>query len=116
MTDQLSDSSLFQELKGWQGLIGSIFGFTALIAGALFNYHLNRKRDSMVRREEASAIAAALFGEIVLLRTEVALIARSIAAAYVRRGTQRVGTTDFDKHFLERCKLPEPILYKALAP
>src|SRR5262245_31040883 len=46
-------------------LIGSSIGLIALLLGALFNAHLNRRRDNRLRREEREAVAAALMAELV---------------------------------------------------
>jgi hypothetical protein len=100
---------IYEELKGWQGGIGSLLGFVALMVAALWNFRLNRRRDAMLRAEEALSVAAALYGEIVLLRIEIARIARDVAR--IEAGSDR----DIDKHFLEAHALPEPTLYKALA-
>jgi hypothetical protein len=101
---------LYEELKGWQGGIGALLGFVALIAGALFNFHLNRKRDAALRAEDALSVAAALYGEIVLLRGEIAALARAVAAAEIK------GTLKIDTHFVDARKISEPYLYHALAP
>jgi hypothetical protein len=55
-------------------------------------------------------VAAALYGEIVLLREEAARLARAVAAVEIR------GTFKIDTHFVDAQKLSEPMLYKALAP
>jgi hypothetical protein len=100
----------YEELKGWQGGIGALFGLVALMVGALFNFSLNRKRDARLREEEAKSVAAALYGEIVLLRQEAARLARAVAAVEIK------GVRKITPHFVEANKLSEPILYKALAP
>jgi hypothetical protein len=41
-----------------------LVGLLALLIGALFNAHLNRKRDDRLRAEEARAIAAAIRAEL----------------------------------------------------
>jgi hypothetical protein len=46
-------------------LTGSSFGLIALLLGALYNAHLNRKRDDRLRRTETRALAAALRAELV---------------------------------------------------
>ena len=61
-----------------------LFGLIALIIGALFNSHLNRRRDDRQRAEEAKAVAAALYGEMIPLRKEVALLARIVAMSCCR--------------------------------
>ncbi len=62
----------YGELKGWQQSIASLICFGALIAAALFNAWLGRRRDARLRREEATAVAAALYGEIVILQQSLA--------------------------------------------
>jgi hypothetical protein len=44
--------------------IGSVFGFLALLGGALFNAWLNRRRDDRLRREEQRTVATALRAEL----------------------------------------------------
>ena len=100
---------LYAELKSWQGGIGALLGFFALVAGALLNFHLNRRRDDRLRIEEARSVAAAL-GEILLLRKELARLAIAVAGVEVYRNR------DIDQHFLEAYPLSNPLLYKALAP
>ncbi len=89
-------------------LTGSVFGLIALVIGALFNFRLNRKRDALLREDEARAISAALYSEMVLIRAELARTARLIANLQMREGK-------FDKHLMERVRLQDPLLYKALA-
>src|SRR3954469_12037607 len=43
---------------------GSFLGLVALLAGALFNAHLSRRRDDRLRRIEARAVAASLTTEL----------------------------------------------------
>lgn len=108
--------ALSQWLSGLQGaqaaffgsITGLLFGIVALIIGALFNFWLTRRRDARVRSEEADAVAAALYGEIVLFRQELARIAKLVASF---AGHHR----DFDEHFLERVPLQDPSLYRTLA-
>jgi hypothetical protein len=47
-------------------LTGSSIGLVALLIGALFNAHLNRKRDDRLRAHEARSVAAALQAELSL--------------------------------------------------
>jgi hypothetical protein len=49
-------------------LMGSFFGLVALLLGALFNAHLNRRRDDRLRTEEQRAVATALKAELEGLR------------------------------------------------
>ena len=43
---------------------GSAIGLVAILIGALFNAHLNRRRDDEVRKKEMRAVAAALKAEL----------------------------------------------------
>ena len=106
-------STIYPELKGWQGAIGSLLGFAALIVGALFNFRLNRKRDERLRSEEMVAIASALYTEVVLMRQSVARAANAVAAAYFRHGFR--GGEPFDKHFVDQFALPEIKLFPSLS-
>lgn len=45
-------SNDWAQLKDWQAGIGAVIGFGGLIIGALFNAHLNRRRDERLRVEE----------------------------------------------------------------
>jgi hypothetical protein len=45
-------------------LTGSSFGLIALLVGALFNAHLNRRRDDRLRKEDARTVASALRAEL----------------------------------------------------
>lgn len=103
----------YTELKGWQGAIGSVLGFVALISGALFNFRLNRKRDERLRNEEIVSITCALYGEIVILRQSVARMANAVGYRYMRRGFH--GDQPIDQHFVEQFAIPKPKLYLALA-
>jgi hypothetical protein len=107
---------IYSEAKSWQAAIGALLGFCALIAGALFNYRLNRRRDARLRHEEAVSIAAALFGEIVHLRGSAARVARGVAQRYHDHGLGKYGKEPFDKHFLEMLAIPPSHLYSSLAP
>ena len=107
---------IYQEMKGWQAAIGAMLGFVALMVAALWNFRLNRKRDSALRSEEALSVAAALYGEILLLREEAAKTAVAVANRAIAIGTTGNYPYRFDKHFLEAHPLSEPIFYKALAP
>src|SRR5688572_21201123 len=88
------------ELRGGQTAIGSFFGFVALMTGALWNFHLNRKRDEALRKDERVSVAAALYGEILLLRKAAAHLALVIANVYMRQGISR-SAIKFDENFLE---------------
>jgi hypothetical protein len=92
-----------------------LFGLIALIVGALFNSHLNRRRDDRQRAEEAKAVAAALYGEILPLRREVAQLAKIVAKTHFAEGLQANPTLKFDETLLERNTLTDPLLYRSLA-
>lgn len=105
----------YAEVKSWQPLIGAASGFMALMIAALWNFHLNRRRDAHLRSEEVKSVAAALYGEIILLRGELARLAKTVATIALAQGTSPSSTRKFDKYFLEQNTLPEAHLYKALA-
>lgn len=92
-----------------------LFGLVALVVGALFNSHLNRQRDDRQRVQEAKAVAAALYGEILPLRREVALLAKIVAKTYFDEGLGRRSSLKFDHTLLERNTLTDPHLYRSLA-
>jgi len=98
----------YEELKVWQSAIGSVLGFLALMVGALWNFHLNRRRDTRLRGKEALSVAADLYSEIVLLRKEVAALARALAVAHINKGTQRYPGLTIDRHLVEAHKLSDP--------
>jgi hypothetical protein len=111
----LTGAGLYAEIQGWQGLLGSALGFGALTWGALYNFKLNRRRDMLLRSDEARSVAAALYGEILLLRGEVAHLATATAAIYLKAAL-RPTVMKFDQFFIEEHRLPEATLFKALAP
>lgn len=92
-----------------------VFGLTAVLIGALFNAHLNRRRDDRLRNEELKSVAAALYGEILLLREEIARMSKIVAKTYFQEGLYPRPRLKFDQNLLERNTLEDPILYPALA-
>ncbi|MBO9622564.1 MAG: hypothetical protein J7500_07610 [Sphingomonas sp.] len=78
-------ADIYSELKGWQALIGSLLGFLALLGGALFNAHLNRKRDDRLRLAEAKIVALSLYGEVTLFRKDMASLANAVGGWYTKR-------------------------------
>jgi hypothetical protein len=95
-------------------LIGSFLGLIAILLGALYNAHLNRKRDLELLDKEQEAVARALYSEILTLRKELAMAASTVA---------QMGMDPFhedrvrsNKDFRGETALPEPILYQTLAP
>jgi hypothetical protein len=107
--------SVYAELKGWQSGIAALLGFGALLVGALWNFRLTRRRDAALRQEEAASIAAALYGEMVLLRAEAAALARVVASAHINMGNERDPIVKIDAHLVAAHQLPQPVLYIALA-
>lgn len=106
----------YSEAKTWQQGIAALLGFGGLMVAALWNFRLNRRRDAALREEEMKSVAAALYGEIRLLRVRAAEIARAVANVHIAQGVDARHAIKFDKHFVEVHALPEAILYKALAP
>ncbi|AVF02747.1 MULTISPECIES: hypothetical protein [Devosia] len=92
-----------------------VFGIFAIILGALFNSYLNRKRDNRLRELEALSTTAALYGEILLLRPQVARIANLVATAYFDEGFSPRPNVKFDEYLLERSVLSHPTIYLALS-
>lgn len=91
------------------------FGILAVVLGALFNSYLNRRRDNRLREQEALATTAALYGEILLLRPQVARIANLVATAYFDEGFSPRPNVKFDQYLLERSVLSQPTIYLALS-
>jgi hypothetical protein len=60
-------------------LMGSFFGLVALLLGALFNAHLNRRRDDRLRREDQRAVTAALRAELEGLRRTLSDAAETLS-------------------------------------
>lgn len=107
---------LYAEAKTWQQGIGALLGFLGLMVAALYNFRLNRRRDAALREEEMKAVAAALYGEMRVLRKRVAQCARAVADLYIAQGLDARSIMKFDNHFFEANKLPDTVLYEALAP
>lgn len=106
---------VYAELKGWQQSLAALLGFSALIAAALFNARLNRRRDERLRVDEARAVAAALYGEMIIVQQSLGKMAKAVARRYVDHGLGRRRGDAFDKHLLEEVGLPPITLYPALA-
>lgn len=109
----MSSADWYAEAKSWQTAIGAVLGFVALFVGALWNYHLNRRRDYRVRNQEALSVAVALYGEVLLLRDHVVRAARTIAFRFMETGGH--GNMRIDKDFVEANKVPDALIYEALA-
>lgn len=107
--------ALYDELKGWQAALGAVLGFLALIFAAQRHFSLNRRRDKELKNEEALSVMAALYGEILILRSEAARLAKGVAIASPNRGMMVNGGIELNQHFVDSHTLPEPLLYKTLA-
>ena len=101
-------ANLYNELKGWQNGLGAVIGFFALMAAALWNFQLNRKRDKQIRAEESNAVLSALYGEILFLRSETANLARIVA----RRETR--GDGEYDEQFVADYRPPDAVVFPAI--
>lgn len=101
-------SSVYEELLAWQQGIGAFVGLLALVLAALFNFWLNRRRDAKLRDEEIASIITAIYGEIIQLQIEMALLAK-IVANYI------LGDREFHAEFVEDYRLGQPLLYPALS-
>ena len=84
MSDINIIQDIYAEVKSWQTGLGALIGMGSLAFVAWYNFHLNRKRDRAQREAEAQSIAAAIYSEIILLRNQLALLARIVANAHAR--------------------------------
>lgn len=72
-------------MQAWIGnVIGSSIGLFAILAGALWNAHLTRKRDRQIRLEEAVSLRSALAAE---LSTALELTAGRFSQVILTRGS-----------------------------
>lgn len=72
-------------MQAWIGnVIGSFIGLLAILIGALWNSHLTRKRDRLIRNEEAAALRAALAAELSIA---MELTAGRLAQAVLSHGS-----------------------------
>jgi hypothetical protein len=55
---------VWEVLQGWQQAIGAIVGFVALAMAALFNAHLNRRRDDRLQGLDGWLLARSLLAEV----------------------------------------------------
>ena len=55
---------LHDATSGQATFLGSSLGLLAILAGALFNAYLNRRRDDQLRQEDRKALTAALLAEL----------------------------------------------------
>ena len=70
---------------------------------------------SNLRQQEVKSIAAALYAEIITLRTQAAQMAKFVAKRYEDHGLGRYRGEPFDAHFFETVPMPAPSIYPALA-
>ncbi|NRQ19019.1 hypothetical protein [Ensifer sesbaniae] len=101
-------------LKSYQTVAVGFVGFVGVILTMIGNAWFARRRDDRLRRSEADSVAAALYGEIIALRRDIADVSDYVAR--VEMAGYDHPYMKFDKHFLERSNLPEPLLYRSLAP
>jgi hypothetical protein len=97
----------YSELKTWQQGLAALVGFIALISAAMWNFHLNRRRDAELRLDEVRAILAALYGEIIVLREQLARTARVIS-------TYESNEQEITSEFVHDYSPPEPLVYPKL--
>ena len=68
----------YAELKAWQTGLGAFAGLLAILAGALYNARLARRRDDRLRRDEIRGLCLALSAELTVsakrLRTTVRFV------------------------------------------
>jgi hypothetical protein len=87
-------SSLSQGQATFLGsLTGSSIGLVAILIGALYNAHLNRKRDDRLRREDRATVTAAVLAELVGFRDSLQinvdrLKEESGASCFIRKVSQ----------------------------
>lgn len=86
-------------LEGLQGgaaaFVASSFAFFAAIAAALFNAHLNRRRDKWLRRQEAHSLRTGLKAEL-----------NGWASSFSKNAAQIAEVKDDDGHFLVPVNTP----------
>ena len=111
--------ALYDELKGWQAALGAalgaVLGIVALILAAQRHFRLNRRRDKELKDEEAQSVMAALYGEILILRNEVARLSNGVAIVSRNRGVEANAVIQLNQHFVDSHTVSEPLLYKTLA-
>lgn len=102
---------MLQTLISWAQQVSTFtVGIITVVIGALVNAQLNRWRDDRLRAGEAKAVAAALYGEMLLMRKEIARTAQRVAHTYTKEPGK-----EFDQTLLEGISLRDPVLYPALA-
>lgn len=93
--------------QDWQEGIAILAGFLLLVGAYLLNARGVRRREAERRRNESRAILAALYGEIVVLREKVSVVARLVADKALRH-------TDLGEQFIAENMPPTPVLFERL--
>jgi hypothetical protein len=106
MSDEAIDN-LFAVARDWQQGLAILTGFVLLIFAILLNGRVIRRREYERRRNEARAILAALYGEIVVLREKIAVVARLIAEKAVQH-------SEIGDQFVAENMPPPPALFERL--
>jgi hypothetical protein len=78
-------------------LTGSFLGLVALLLGALFNAHLNRKRDDRLRREDQLAVATALRAELEGLQRTLKHQAEIVSQEDYAKPDEEVNVPDLEQ-------------------
>lgn len=76
----MSLQEFLSDLKSWQQGAAAIVAFGGLIFAALFNAHLNRKRDERLRQEEVRSVAAASTPRCACYECEPARLRTGVSA------------------------------------
>jgi hypothetical protein len=91
----------------WQEGIAILAGFLVLMLAYVFNARVSLRREVERRHNESRAILAALYGEIVVLREKVAVVARLVADKAMRHA-------DLGEQFIAENMPPAPVLFERL--
>lgn len=67
---------MWEILQGWQQAIGAVVGFIALATAALFNAHLNRKRDDRLQGLDGRLLARSLQAEVKVIVAQLRQLQR----------------------------------------
>ncbi|MCB0182975.1 MAG: hypothetical protein KDE31_01860 [Caldilineaceae bacterium] len=108
--------NIWSVIETYQTLIAGLVGFLGVILALWFSSKATRRRDQWLRQSEVDAIAAAFYGEIIMLREAIADRARVVVAIERRLWERDDFMAKFDDEFVERTLLPRPLMYESLAP
>ena len=95
-------------VRDWQEGIAILTGFLLLVVAYVTNARITRRREAERRLNETRAILAALYGEIVVLREKVAVVARLVADKAMRH------QADLGEQFISENMPPAPVLFERL--